>query len=855
MRRHGWLVLGWVALVTTTTTAQEKPALPEGAVARYGVQRLRVTANIVDTAFTPDGRTLVVVCQEQDEKKPNVVLFDVATGLERKRLEIFKAHHVAVAAYKPLMVLDTSAGFEVWDLAADKRVQKWSYPQVVAVAREQNREVVLLRWDPRTGKALPSVHPPVLGVASVSFSADGSKFLAASAATLSGRDKKPPMTWGAFTVLDAKSGAKLADVVDIREAPARSVFTVLAPDGKTVARGVGAKKIEIFDLQTHKTVAALTSANERCAFTPDGKQLIILESGGGIVLWDIAADKEVRRFEGHSGGVQHLPPQLTQDGKLLAVSSDLQQGMSRVQLWDVATGKLVRYPTGHPDAVNGLAYSLDGSRLATISADTIVIVDPHSGAELRRWIAHKAAIDQIALSPDGKTLASTSGDAIELWDPATGMERRRLAAKGPLRSIAFTRDGELLIGVNGNDSMQSWTVENGAVLRERELPKKLSSPTLSPTGQHLVWLTDDPRRRTPDDRGPGSLLQWMSVRDAKLLSAIDLMEGQKPDRLRGGSGPLVHGFAFSPNGKLLASSGSDRSVRIWESVTQREIARFSNNPANTRLLAISPDGRLLAHGVGRRDALGQGEDETIVLRDLAAAQSVTLPATADYGLDPHMLMPFLRPLAGHQGKITCLAFSPDGKFLATGGADQLVMIWRVDHFFTRTDVPEVNATLDELWTRLEDPDARQAFQAIAQLAVTPQETLAFLGKHLRPVPRIDDKMIAPHIHKLGSENFAIRQRANAALEKFGVQGVHLMREAVKNPPSLEMKRRLELLLEKLDNPLGDAGQLRAYRALTLLVWIGTGESRQLLEELSQAAPAAWLTTEARDSLQRWRWKK
>src|SRR5262249_7422777 len=157
--------------------------------------------------------------------------------------------------------------------------------------------------------------------------------------------------------------------------------------------------------------------------------------------------------------------------------------------------------------------------------------------------------------------------------------------------------------------------------------------------------------------------------DGKPLPTIDLMADEVLVRLpRGSETPVVRGFAFSPNGKLFASSGNLRSVRVWETATQREIARFSNNPANTRLLAISPDGRLLAHGAGRRGALGQGEDQTIVLRDLASAQSVAQPTNAAYGVNPHALMPFLRPLAGHEGNVTCLAFSPDGKFLATGGA-------------------------------------------------------------------------------------------------------------------------------------------------------------------------------------------
>jgi hypothetical protein len=70
------------------------------------------------------------------------------------------------------------------------------------------------------------------------------------------------------------------------------------------------------------------------------------------------------------------------------------------------------------------------------------------------------------------------------------------------------------------------------------------------------------------------------------------------------------------------------------------------------------------------------------------------------------------------------------------------------------------------------------------------------------------------------------------------------------PPGLEVKRRLEILLDKFESPLEDPYQLRLSRCLTLLERIDSPESRQFLEELSQGAPGAWLTVEARHSLQR-----
>jgi len=89
-----------------------------------------------------------------------------------------------------------------------------------------------------------------------------------------------------------------------------------------------------------------------------------------------------------------------------------------------------------------------------------------------------------------------------------------------------------------------------------------------------------------------------------------------------------------------------------------------------------------------------------------------------------------------------------------------------------------------------------------------------------------------------------------ALAKAGEQATHLLQNALQAPADLEMKRRLEALLERLDHPLADVNQLRFYRCLTLLERIGTSEARQLLNELTQGAPAAWLTVEARYSLKR-----
>lgn len=846
--------------------AQEKPALPDGAVALLGTHRLRVSAEITGTAFTPDHRTFVVVYREPDEKKPNVVLFNVATGLERTRLDVCNARHLAMARHKPLLALTTDKGLEVWDLAAEKRVQQLPYSklawytrtlaispdgsQVVAVRSEPDKT---LRWDTIAGKALPPIYPPN---GSLRFSADGSKVLTIDNPVRRGLEN--PTAPGALVAWDAKSGAKLAELRNDHD------YVKFSPDGAKVARsvpGVGEKRaIEIIDFDPPgKNILTIPSDHWYFSFTPDGKQLVIHSKGQSMRLWDIAANKEVRTFEGKAWSGS---PQFTQDGRLVAVIDDRWDARSwSVQFWDMTTGKLVRFATGHPDAVNGLAYSPDGRWLATISLDMLFLFDARTGAELRRWSGHNASVETIAFSPDGRLLASGAADGtIALWDPATGRERSRFTAKDSVRSLAFTPDGATLIAVSKDRTVQSWDVEKRAVQGSYQVAMKFAFPSISPTGHHLAYLNE-----AGDHGSNRSVLHWMNARTGKNLPPIDL----RRDKIKYGDEVDTRGihawaFTFSRDGKLVATSDSlqvfgfrhyltDHAIRVWETATRREILRFTGNPFGTHLLAISPDGRTLAHGIGEYSGSGRahyGKEHTIILRDIAAAQSVFIGSKEnDYGARPEVLQKLFRQIGGHLNPITCLAFSPDSKFIATGGADHVVYIWRVEDFVKRPILPEVKGDVAPLWQQLADANAGKAYQAIAQLERQPAKTVALLRKYLQPVAAVDAKLIAQHLRDLSSENFAARQLAHEGLERTGEQAAPLLHEALKNQSSLEMKRRLETVLEKLERPLEEPGQVRAYRCLVLLERIGTPEAQRFLMELSKGAPA-WLTTEARYSLKR-----
>jgi WD40 repeat protein len=118
-----------------------------------------------------------------------------------------------------------------------------------------------------------------------------------------------------------------------------------------------------------------------------------------------------------------------------------------IKLWDVKTGKELQTLTGHSNWINSVAFSSDGSTLASGSLDnTIKLWDVKTGKELQTLTGHSNWITLVSFSSDGLTLASGSGgNTIKLWDVKTGKELQTLTGhSGPVNSVAFSSDGSTL---------------------------------------------------------------------------------------------------------------------------------------------------------------------------------------------------------------------------------------------------------------------------------------------------------------------------------------------------------------------------------------------------------------------------
>jgi len=149
---------------------------------------------------------------------------------------------------------------------------------------------------------------------------------------------------------------------------------------------------------------------------------------------------------------------------------------------------------------------------------------------------------------------------------------------------------------------------------------------------------------------------------------------------------------------------------------------------------------------------------------------------------------------------------------------------------------------------LADTEAKGAFAAMKTLRATPESAVSILRQRLPPAAVPDAKRVQRGIAELDSDSFAVRERATKQLAELQEVIEQLLRQAIRGRPSLELRRRVEGLLENLSAE--SLERLRMSRALEVLEWLDTPEARRLLDELAHGAPSAWLTREATAALER-----
>jgi hypothetical protein len=205
-------------------------------------------------------------------------------------------------------------------------------------------------------------------------------------------------------------------------------------------------------------------------------------------------------------------------------------------------------------------------------------------------------------------------------------------------------------------------------------------------------------------------------------------------------------------------------------------------------------------------------------------------------------------LEGHEENHFTVAFSPDGRTLATSCGDNKIRIWDAVGWWH--DVKPVPEELEAQWAALMSDDARKGYRALCTLVHWPDHTVPFLRQRLQPIPKAQVQRIAQLIADLDSSQFAVRQRATAELEQLADAAERALQDLLAGKPSLEVRQRAERLLTKLRAAPISGERLCVLRAMEVLEHIGTSAVRPILAFLAQGAPEDPLTQEAKASLER-----